>query len=340
MIIFRADGNPDVGTGHIMRCLSIADAFRSMGKEAVFAAADGSMKGLIEARGFRCFVLGTDYRDMPSDLEKTCALAEETGARLIVADSYFVTADYLRGLRQRAKLAYIDDRAAFAYPADVLINYNIFAASETYKRLYSESGEDLPRLLLGTGYAPLRAEFRSLPKKEIKEKCTDILISTGGADPVHLGLKMAELISAGCRGSNMRYHLLVGAMNTDADRIVRIASGCENIEVHHGVRDMKSLICSCDIAVSAAGSTLYEICACGVPLITYILADNQIPGAAGFEKQGIAVSCGDARSENICRSILRETERLADSFSERKQRSETMQRLTDGMGALRIAEAL
>ena len=340
MILFRADGNPVIGTGHIMRCLSIADAFRASGEEAVFAAADDSMKGLIEKKGFRCCVLGTDYRDMPSDLEPTLELVCKLGARLLIADSYFVTADYLRALKSKVKLTYIDDLAAFAYPVDVLINYNVYADKQTYEKLYAESGESVPRLLLGAGYVPLRAEFRNVPKKEIKKKCTDILISTGGADPVHLALRMAEYISAECRNDGLRYHLLIGAMNRDKSEIARIASGSKNIVLHHNVSNMPELISSCDIAVSAAGSTLYEICACGVPLITYVLADNQLQGAKAFEKLGIAAFCGDARKEDIISRIFGETDRLRSDLHARKQNNYKMQKAIDSCGSQRLADAL
>ena len=104
MIIFRADGNPVIGAGHIMRCLSIADAFKALGEEAVFAVADDRMKGLIEKRGFQCFVLGTDYRDMHSDLELTLELVRKLGAGLLIADSYFVTADHLRKLKENKRI--------------------------------------------------------------------------------------------------------------------------------------------------------------------------------------------------------------------------------------------
>ena len=80
---------------------------------------------------------------------------------------------------------------------------------------------------------------------------------------------------------------------------------------------MRALILSMDICVSAAGSTLYEICACGVPLITYILADNQIPGAGTFEKSGLAVNCGD-----------------------RVEVGKRMQEMIDGYGAERLVRQL
>ena len=195
-------------------------------------------------------------------------------------------------------------------------------------------------MLLGPEYAPLRAEFRSLPKKEIKEKCTDILISTGGADPIGLALRMADQISAKCSGSTLKYHLLIGAMNRDKPEIEKMTAANKNIELHFNVKDMRSLICSCDIAVSAAGSTLYEICACGVPLITYTLADNQIQGAEGFAKHGLALTLGDLRGSTELSSCFELIEKLDRDHGMRAEISRKMQSLVDGLGADRICSCL
>ena len=104
---------------------------------------------------------------------------------------------------------------------------------------------------------------------------------------------------------------------------------------------MKALICSCDLAVSAAGSTMYEIAACGVPMIAYILADNQIPGAKTFAKLGLAVSCGDLRNkENAATILMDAVDRTAKNYVLRKQISEKMQNMVDGFGADRLAREL
>ena len=336
MIIFRTDGNSVIGTGHTMRCLSIADAFRSYGEEAVFAVADASMQGLIEERGYKAFILNTDFRKMSEDLKKTKELIYQLGAEMLIADSYYVTADYLSSLKNAVKLVYIDDLAVFAYPVDVLINYNIYAERAVYERLYSSCGEKLPELLLGVKYAPLRRAFRDVQKRDIKDKCTDILISTGGADPVHLAIRLAEYISTACVDDEHRYHFLIGAMNQDRADIEGIAAKSKNIVLHYNVRDMAGFISSCDIAVSAAGSTLYEICACGVPLITYVLADNQIEGANAFERKGLALNLGDIRALSDMSAFFETIRNLCSNRKKRQMLRDNMLNEADGSGAERI----
>ena len=254
MILFRADGNSEIGTGHVMRCLSIADAFKRNGEDSVFVLADNSMKRIIEERGYTVSVLNTDFRNMSEDQEQTIALISKTNACILFVDSYYVNTEYLSELKKKVKLVYIDDLAAFAYPVDVLINYNIYADSLDYKALYEFHNEKLPKLLLGTDYVPLRSMFCSVPPKKINETVKDVLISTGGADPVHLAVDLIKAIISDDKMNGITFHFLIGAMNPDKHEIKKLADKIENIVLHSNVSDMKSLICSCDIAVSAAGS--------------------------------------------------------------------------------------
>ena len=104
MILFRADGNGTIGTGHIMRCLSIADGLKRIGEESVFVCADDNMKNLIESRGYRCEVLGTRYDDMESEIESFLKSDFYKESEAIVVDSYYVSDKYFECLRKEKKL--------------------------------------------------------------------------------------------------------------------------------------------------------------------------------------------------------------------------------------------
>lgn len=333
MIYIRADANPDIGMGHIMRCLSIADAARSLGESVIFILADDTVRNMVEGRGYEAVVLKSDYRNMESEI-KAWPLA---GADIIIVDSYYVTADYLAALRRKAKLIYIDDVAAFPYPSDIIVNYNIYGLDVDYKNLYAGTDVSMPRFLLGPSFAPLRVMFRSISGRIQRERVKDILISTGGSDPEHIALRLVEKIHR--KTTEFTYHILMGRMNEDGEAIRKLAG--DGIMLHENVSDMKSLICSCDIAVSAAGSTLYEICACGVPFITYILADNQIPGADAFEKYGLAECLGDLRDvDSPAEIIISSIDMLSNNYQKRVEAGERMQKMIDGFGADRIVQEI
>lgn len=339
MILFRADGNASIGSGHIMRCLSIADAFKRKQKDSLFVLADKTFQSLVKERGYVTYILESDYRDMDSELDDMKNTIAVYRPEMLIVDSYYVTKKYLQELKEIAYLVYVDDLAAFAYPVDVLVNYNVYGLDVAYKSLYYKENVTLPKLVLGLRYAPLREMFRNIPKRKQNETVKDILISTGGADPIHLALKLVQHIAE--NNYSQRFHFLVGTMNTDYDDIKNIASKHNNMFVHHNVKDMKKLISSCDLAISAAGSTTYEISACGVPMITYVLADNQILGAALFEKLGLAISCGDLRNhDNAAKILMNSIELLSKDFALRKVIGTLMQKLVDGFGADRLVAIL
>ena len=330
----RADANPDIGMGHVMRCLSIVDALRSSKQEVIFILADNTVESLIKSRGYNTFVLHTDYRNMSSELS---LWPQKQKPDAIIVDSYFVTASYLTSLKQRtrAKIIYIDDLASFPYPIDVLVAYNVYSNFQTYEKLYGL--RKLPCLIFGLSYAPLRSMFQNVPPREQSQNVQNILISTGGADFLHLA-KQFLLYSL---PQQFTYHLLVGSLNTDKEEILHLAAGRSNIIIHENVSDMRNLIEKMDIAISAAGSTLYEICACGVPLITYVLADNQLPGAEAFARLGLAINVGDLRTEpSPIEKIITALNSLATDYNRRSSMGAKMQSLIDGKGATRLAQSI
>lgn len=368
MILFRADANSNIGLGHVMRCLSIADALSSTtteptivrGKDSIkFVLADNTVAELIHSRGYEPIILHTDYQSMDSELPVWEELLSSIDADLIIVDSYFVTSSYLSWLKDNiGRVACIDDVLAFPYPADILINYNAYASADAYQTLYQ--GRETPEFLLGPTYAPLRSMFQNIPAREQKKIVRDILLSTGGSDELHIAINFLRYLQqhdaggkdeSGERG--LTFHLLIGAMNTDKDEIRSLANTMPNVVIHENVVDMKSLICSMDVIISAAGSTLYEVCACGVPLITFISADNQIPGAEAFEQLGLAVNVGDLRESGSIdpKAVISGTlssdavERIMETVEDldvdkRVSMARRQQSLIDGRGSERLAEAL
>ena len=374
MVIFRADANHHIGMGHIMRCLSIADSFSSKGNSVVFVLADEKATQVVKERGYTSIVLHSKYDNMEEELSLWESLVFRTLSYSniidrIVVDSYYVSSQYLVGVKslmdcyaKNGKLIYIDDIAAFPYPVDILINYNSYASALVYEKLYCEAGGviSIPQMVLGPKYVPLRSMFKNLKLKQQPPKVKNVLFSTGGADEFHLTLKILEYLdnsidnlSSVLKGLN--YHFLLGAMNGDKNNIAELVENKPYFFTYEKVADMRNLIGSMDLVVSAAGSTLYEICACGVPLITCVMADNQFFGAESFEKMGLAENIGDIRSSQVglhkrkardeintevIEEIIKAIENLAMDLEKRQTMGLKMQRLIDGYGADRIVEIL
>ena len=342
MILFRADSNSSVGLGHVMRCLSIADAFKNAGESCLFVTADNGLQKTIKDRGHKNLVLNSQYDHMEAEIEQFLEEIEKRDIQIVFVDSYFVTEEYLRTLwhfcaRKYITLVYIDDVLAFPYPCDVLLNYNIYANKEDYRKLYA--GNTLPELLLNTAYQPLRAEFQNLPHRVVKPKGKDILISTGGADAERIGMEILKTIIAHENWKVYQFHFIVGMMNDDKDEMEKIVGERENIILHKRIRKMSELVQNSDVAISAAGSTLYELCATQTPSLTYVLAENQVPGAAGFERKGVFKNAGDIRalgSGKLAEKLLSDAVALAENYEKRSEMASRMKEVVDGKGAERI----
>lgn len=333
MIFIRADGNPIIGTGHIMRCLSLADALREQDMEATFVTAESYFQNLIQARGYSCTVLRTAYDHMEEELPVFLPLLERDRTELVILDSYFVTSKYMETIKNVSKVLYIDDLNAFDYPADAVVNYNIYGPELPYPQN--------KKYFLGPQYAPLRKEFQGLGQRVVQERVENVLISTGGTDQYHVALHCAEYLREHSPREKRVFHFVLGTMNQDVVELEKIAGELPFIRLHHQVTDMCSLMLQCDAAVSAAGTTLYELCACGLPTVTYVLADNQIQGAQAFQRAGLMPCTGDVRERIHFQEYLFETvNTVADDFPLRQRVSGQMQEAVDGKGAERIAIAV
>ena len=124
-VYFRCDGNAQIGGGHIMRCLSIANALKELGVESEFIVSDSEFAKTIKDKGFYLIVLETNYKELNKDINLVIDIIKKNAIALVV-DSYFVDAEFFDRVRDYAKTIYIDDLIENAYNVDVLINYNIF----------------------------------------------------------------------------------------------------------------------------------------------------------------------------------------------------------------------
>lgn len=349
-ILIYADGNTDIATGHLMRCLSVACALRELGGRAEFAVSDEASADLLasffpKGNGFPVHVLHTDYRKPETALKALTQLLtrgpapspapdgpEQKSFSSLLIDSYFVTQDFLEALRSMVKTAYIDDLYAFDYPADLVINYD-FAPPEQF---YSKAG----KALLGCRFAPLRAQFSGLTPV-FREQVANVLISTGGTDDWNVAGKLASALLTAPESASWRLHVLTGPMHAHREGLQTLAASHPRLILHENVKDMAGLMRACDLAVSAAGTTLYELCAAGVPSVSFTMADNQLPCARDMERFAGVLCAGDVRSTpEFTERLLSLLFSLAENLQQRSALSRSMHAAIDGRGAERIAREL
>lgn len=336
MIAIRADGNSSIGSGHVMRCLSIAKAIKKAGEDCSFITADTAMQKVINENGFTVYSLSTDYQNMEEETESLLLVLKDIHAKIILIDSYYATVEYVEEVSKHIKVAMMDDYGKDKFAASLVINYNMYASEEEYKELYGNSNT---KFCLGPRFAPLRDEFTNLPEKEINEKVENVLILTGGADPEHVALKLTDEIAKS--DVNIHFNIVAGALSEDIEKLRKVEASDARISVFVNVKNMNELMMDADVAVTAAGSTVYELCACKTPMIVYACADNQKKALKAVSDKEIAVSAFDVRNnESFSRGIFDLIENLAENKEERKMLSDKAELLVDALGATRIGQVI
>lgn len=349
MLYIRADGNTDIGMGHIMRCLSVAEAAAEF--SPAFITADEGCQGMIEERGFRVIVLHTDYRDM---MGETALLADlfDRDADVLLVDSYQVNRDYFLTLKKLVRVACFEDMGQ-PYPVNLLINYNIYAPKlvQNYTPLRTDSttAKTYPdSVLLGVDYMPLRKAFQEPSSYQVADSVTDVMVTTGGSDPYFAAASFADaLIKDSVTGAllaerKLRLHLVSGPFNQFADELKLRYQSYEGIIIHENVKDMRGLLSDSDVVISATGSTIYEVSALGVPMIVFYFAENQRQGAEALGALTDIVNAG-CFAEDAMAVAGRVTQALTRCILDKSYRERLHQqekKLIDGKGAMRIAGRL
>ncbi len=203
VVYFRTDGNEEIATGHIMRCLSIARACASLSMGVRFLVSDENSVSILKERfafpdEFPAICLHSDYqapeKELPA-LKKVLKEAPDADVKLFV-DSYFVTEAYLAALQKYCPTAYLDDLLAFDYPVDFIVNYDMEEEPACYRKAAHR--------LTGAAYTPLREQFQNV-SYEVRPKVRDIFLSAGGTDACIIMLSQAVLIRIFRNWNSLRY---------------------------------------------------------------------------------------------------------------------------------------
>ena len=335
-LIIRADAGSRIGTGHLMRCLALAQAWQDGGGRAILLSAEcpPALNRRLEAE--RVTVIhATTEPGSGADAVETADRARRENANWVVADGYHFDAVYQAAIKQAGLgLLFVDDWGhADSYCADIVLNQNIYAGPELYERRCETT-----RLLLGTEYALLRREFLQQLRRRETGEARNLLVTLGGSDPGNITRMVVDSLSAVAQDVDVR--VLVGASNARGDELCEAARQCRHpVRVERDVTDMPGVMAWADVAVSGAGSTCWELAFMGLPAALVVLAENQRLIAEGLASAGFAVNLGEAESltpQDIAGS-------LSELVSEREQlarMSAAGRELVDGLGARRVVEAI
>lgn len=315
-ILIRAEGGYTIGMGHVMRMLVLANKLREFA-EVVFICRDNEefQKGAnhIEACDYPVLRIdGTRLYDELARIDGDC----------LITDSYDVDERYFNSTKNIFGITgYMDDLNKYCINTDFIINQNIYADDLDYKMRKGI------RFFNGTRYVLMREEFMDLPRRNLRHDIQDVLITLGGADPQNLSevitLKLSKAFP------EVKFHIVVGQSFTYKDNLQKIAGG--NIFLEYNPK-MSELMLKCDVAISACGSTIYELCACGIPIIGVVTADNQILAAQKMN------SIGALKYAEEFDMVIQHLKNL--DYDKRVRMSKKGQGLVDGHGGSRLAEEI
>jgi UDP-2,4-diacetamido-2,4,6-trideoxy-beta-L-altropyranose hydrolase len=328
--IFRTDASVAEGLGHFMRCRALAEEWIAWGGRATFATTrtPQDLQGHLQDEGFgvRAFN-GTD------ELVWLASVLQEERPAVLVLDGYQFDMHYQQAVRPWVKcLVCLDDVPEGPFACDVLLNQNLGVIAEEYKSLVPDG----TTVLLGPQYALLRSEFRKhAGSYRVAAKPRRVLVTLGGSDEAdHTARVLGELASLAV----IEMDVVLGPMYRHGNPIGRIR-GLDpgRIHVHRGVDCLLDLAPLADLAVTAGGSTVWELACLGIPMVVLGTAANQEAVLRGVQREQAALVLGPMQSlspgeiAEAVRSLLAAPSRLRDI-------SRAASRLVDGRGSERVIE--
>lgn len=334
-LFIRTEANEVIATGHMMRCIAIADAARKENISTVFIVAEQQAEQLPKQHGYETICLGKKWDDFDSEIPMMEQLIREYDVQVLLIDSYFVTHTYMAALKQLTQIAYIDDLHARVWPCNVIINYAVYAGLFDYEGEYPYA-----KKLLGCQYAPLRKEYYEQGPFRVSKEVKNILVVTGGTDEYHFLLTFAKRIIEKKEWGKIRFTMVCGKFNKDRDALLTLADSSDNIMISPPLPTLKNKMEESDMLVTAGGTTLYELSAVGVPGVCFCVADNQKYNVKGFSDENLLLYAGDIREDDFYEKLENSLEILIEDFELRERMSKELQRKTDGQGAGRIVRNL
>jgi UDP-2,4-diacetamido-2,4,6-trideoxy-beta-L-altropyranose hydrolase len=337
-LVIRADSSTAMGTGHVMRCLALAQAWQDQQGEAAFVIADPSSAIQARIESEHCRVLPIScVAGSQEDSTQTIALALEKQAAWVAVDGYQFGAEYQSALKSAGfKVLFLDDYGhARRYEADLILNQNASASANLYAKRAPYS-----RMLLGSRYCLLRREFSGWRhwEREIPPVGTRVLVTLGGSDPGNLTEQIVNALSK-ARISGLDAIVVVGGSNPHSNDVQNRVGNKAKISIRKDVTNISELIAWADVAISSAGSTCWEFCFLGLPSLIFDVAENQKPVARELHDRGCAIHLGSPSDFNPDRLADR-LAGLLNSQQERQRMSERGRLLVDGRGSERVASLL
>jgi UDP-2,4-diacetamido-2,4,6-trideoxy-beta-L-altropyranose hydrolase len=366
-VAIRADASLQIGSGHVMRCLTLAAALRDRGAECHFICRElpGHIGELVRDRQFALHTLppcsdhamrdaGETASWLPShadwlgcswqeDARQSEEILKALQPDWLVTDHYAIDARWHAALSPHyGRLMVIDDLADRPQLGDILLD-------QTFARSQGDYADCVPencRLLCGSRYALLRPEFSSLREQSLQRRKTTagvrhLLVTMGGIDKDNVTVQVLDALSDSELPADCEITIVMGMTAPWLDEVrTRAASLAWPTRVRVNARDMASIMASADLCIGAAGSTAWERCTLGLPTIMVITAANQVGIAAALQGNGAALCAGAFDSPRFAGRLQASMAHFLGNPRALSDASAAAADVTDGTGVQIVCDAL
>ncbi|MRI34298.1 UDP-2,4-diacetamido-2,4,6-trideoxy-beta-L-altropyranose hydrolase [Endozoicomonas sp. OPT23] len=308
-VVIRVDASTEIGTGHVMRCLTLANALKKyLSAEVLFICRERegclseqirkgnfNLKFLAQPARLESFNYDTESSDISQaeDAKDTLLAIKRCPSFLmadwLIVDHYGLDQNWEKRVRPHChKLMVIDDLANRQHCSDLLLDQNYY---QNMGSRYREKVNKDCLCLLGPNYSLLREEFSTAKKAQWRDTNPEVLLFFGGADQVNATQHAIEAILPIIQSLGM-VHVVVGASNPHAEKIKYLCLQHEKLRYHFAIDYMSKLMQEVQLFVGAVGSTTWERCAVGLPGIVVTVADNQLQLANDLDAMRVHTCLG------------------------------------------------
>lgn len=351
--LFRVDASHSIGTGHVARCLTLANHLRASGASCSFVCLElqGNLIPVLKSLGYSVHALppyptssGSDafQIDVAADSSRVTAVLEGYRPDWLIVDHYGIEARWESTVRELgSKLLVIDDLANRPHVADMLVDQNFGRTASDYLTLVPQGS----RVLAGPEYAILRPEFARERPASLARRSTPsmerLLITMGGSDPTGVTMDVMKVLQ-GVR--DLPIHQVTVVMGSGATATAAVSALATAMPfpttVLSGVGNMAEVMRESDVAIGAGGSTALERCCLGLPTIQIAIADNQEPASRLLHDAGAVRYVGRSDSDNWKSDLVDALRCFADDPHQLEGMSRRASMITDGSGTSKVCDAL
>ncbi|OAI21034.1 hypothetical protein A1359_02470 [Methylomonas lenta] len=338
MIVFRCNASPEVGLGHLARCRALAQELKRQGEACVMVGPPKSYANAQDAVFIEDWIEVGIWISAEQDAAQLVAIAREKQGNFVVLDDYRVDADYQHVLNTSClHWLQFDGTAKKPLWADLVVNANPAARAEDYAEVLNKPAA---QLLLGPGYAVMRAEFPPAALRATSRAIERVLVAFGGGDD-RGGIEFALSTLIENAPVNWRFVVISGSHNPRNPQLaVWIeAHGQGRVSLLINPDNVAAIMASCDLAVMAGGTSIYEAASCRLPMVLIAIADNQIRQAEAWANAGAALFLGILHGVDVGQ-LMYAVSKLAGADALRRDMAVKAGDLVDGKGAQRLASKI